>query len=481
MALTQEEVIMAQRPIARARRGRLRTGNAGLLLALVLVFLSGCSGQLPPVVGPAPATGLPAPQPGGGTMVPAPALAPRAGLLDLPVAFRYQVTLRPVQADAPATVISGQYRDGAWAQSSQTGDQPPGELVVARDPATNRFNSYTRAAGDATWTRWPGVTFDAAYGLASPFTVLRLRPLATRSATPEPAGAGAEPAAQPGETRTQALFSTEAVQSVLTAGVIAVAGDEDMRMALEQQVAPFFLPQTITYWTDASGQVVRAAATLLSLGPANQPEPWVEFTATYSAYADPAIAVALPAAAIDIGDVAGRDAIAGQASEVQPGANLRVRVFATAGVPAADSVVTAYPAGKKSAAGEKLGPDAQFTLKPGVYDILVRSGGAQQWLKEVAVTKDAVTSNDVLFDFAQLTVTVLLNGAAPAVDVVVYPAGETKEFAGFASDNPSVFRLPEGVYDVEAATQDGQARKRIEGVQVRGGLETTLEMELARP
>jgi hypothetical protein len=161
--------------------------------------------------------------------------------------------------------------------------------------------------------------------------------------------------------------------------------------------------------------------------------------------------------------------------------NLRVRVFAAAGAPATDSVVTAYPAGKKTVAGEKLGPDAQFKLKPGVYDVLIRSGGAQQWLKGVAITQDALASNDVLFDFAQLTVTVNYNGNIVPVDVVIYPEGETTEFAGFASENPARFKLPVGVYDIEAATQDGQARKRVPGVEVRSGLETTLTIDLARP
>ncbi len=91
-----------------------------------------------------------------------------------------------------------------------------------------------------------------------------------------------------------------------------------------------------------------------------------------------------------------------------------------------------------------------------------------------------MTSNDVLFDFAQLTVSVALNGAPVAVDVVAYPAGR-QEFAGFVSENPAHFRLPAGTYDVEVAAQDGRARKRVPGVEVRAGLETTLALDLARP
>lgn len=453
----------------------------GVLLASLVLILSACSGQLPSVA-PASATSAlgSATTPGAGTGIPTPLPSTNPGLLTLPAAFRYEVTLHPVQADAPSTVINGQYRDGEWAQTSRTGDQSGEELVVARDPATGRLRSYTRAVGDSDWTRWPGVTFDTAYGLASPFTVLRLRPLATRSAeTGEAAEPG--PASVPGTVKVQALFSAEVVQRVLMAGVLAAAADDDTRAALEQQIAAVFVPQTVTYSSDPSGKVIQATATLLSLGLDGQPVPWIEFTGAYSAYDDPAIVIAAPESATDIADVTGSDAVAEQASDVQPGVTLRVRVFATAGVPATDSVVTAYPANKKTVAGEKLGPDAQFTLKPGVYDIMVRSGGAEQWLKGVTVTQGSVASNDVLFDFAQLTVTVDLDGTAPPADVVVYPTGETTNFAGFVSLNPARFQLPAGEYDVEAATQDGKMRKRVTGVMIRGGLETALTIDLGQP
>ena len=456
---------------------------SGLLLALILALLSACSGQLPPFASATPTAANPGL--GTGTVVPAPAVsAGDASLLRLPPAFRYEFTLRPVQADAPSTVVSGQYRDGAWSQTSRTGDGPGDELIVVPDPATGRLQSYTRASGDSGWTRWPGVTFDQAYGLASPFTALRLRPLASGSAVTGDAsesGSTPEAAATPGEIKTQAVFSAEVVQRILTAGVLATATNQDTRAALEAQLASLLVPQTITYWTDSSDKVVKAAATLLSLGPDNEPVPWIEFTADYSGYADPAIAVAAPAGATDIADVAGVDAIAEQAADVQPGVNLRVRVFATAGVPASDSVVTAYATGKKTAAAEKLGPDAQFTLKPGTYDLLAHSGGAEQWLKGVVVTKGSLASNDVLFDFAQLVVSVVLNGAAPPADVVVYPAGEKTNFAGFLSANPASFHLPAGLYDVEAASQDGRARKRVAGVEVRAGLETALTIDLGQP
>ena len=130
---------------------------------------------------------------------------------------------------------------------------------------------------------------------------------------------------------------------------------------------------------------------------------------------------------------------------------------------------------------EKLGADAQFAVKPRQYDVLVRAGGAEQWLKDVTVTAGAVASNDVLFDFAPLTVSDILAGATPTADVVVYPAGERVRFAGFATGNPVRFLLPAGRYDVEVATTDGAARKRVEGVEVRGGLETTQTIDLAQP
>ncbi len=469
---------MAQGPFIQRHPQRLSAPSC--LLALLLIVLTACTGQLPPVVPATPTGQVPGPDtPVVGTVVPAPT-APAGDVLALPHAFRYEVTLRPVQGNAPSTVIAGQYRDGAWAQTSRTGDQAGEELVVARDPATGKLRSYTRPAGESNWTRWPGVTFDAAYGLASPFTMLRLHPLATQSALTDDASAtGATPAV--GEVKTQALFSMEAVQRVLMAGVLATATTEDTRASLEQQLAAQFVPQTVTYWTDAGGRVVKAAATLLSLGPDNQPVPWIEFTGTYSAYDDPAIVIAAPATATDIEDVAGKDAVAEQAKDVPAGVNLRVRVFASAGAPASDAVVTAYLAGKKTVVAEKLGADAQFTLKPGVYDILVRSGGAQQWLKGVTVSQGAVTSNDVLFDFAQLTVTVQLGGATPAVDVAVYPAGEQSDFVGVVSTNPAQFRLPVGEYDVEAATQDGKARKRVTGVVLRAGLDTNLTIDLSQP
>lgn len=463
---------------------RRKVGRVGLIfLALALAaLLSACAGQLPRVI-PAGETPLAAGQTPGAPVTAA-LPAPDADLLALPAAFRYQMVLRPAgQPDAAATFISGQYRDGAWQQTSRAGagpDQVDEELIVARDAQDAALRSYTRAITDTMWTRWPGVTFDAAYGLASPFTVLRLRPLATQTAAAEGNANGPS-----GTTRTQAVFSVDVTRRLLTAGVAAVAANAESRAALENQIAGQFAPQTLHYWIDAQGRIVQAAGTLLTLGADGQPAPWLEMTVAYSGYNDPAIAVVAPAEASVIEDVAvtaPADAAAA-AVETDPaaGVTLRIRVFATAGQPATDAIVTVYPKGKKNVVDEKLGADAQFSLKPGQYDVLARAGGAELWLKDVAVTEGAVASNDMLFDFARLTVAVLLDGATPNVDVVVYPAGEQVRFAGFATANPARFLLPAGLYDVEVATTDGSARQRVTGVEVRGGLETTQTIDLAQP
>lgn len=458
-------------------------GKAGrIVLALaVATLVSACSGQLPRVI-PAAATPTAAPASMGQDAAPAPASL-GSELLMLPASFRYQMVLHPAgQPEAASTLVAGQYRDGAWQQTSRTGtgpEQVDEELLVARDES-GVLRSYTRAMSDTVWTGWPGVTFDAAYGLASPLTILRLRPLATKTANAESDGSG--PA---GTAKTQALFAADAVRRLLVAGVAQVAADAESRAALEAQLAPLFVPQTLTFWADAEGRIVQAAGTLLTQGPDGQVAPWLEVTAAYSGYGDATIAVMPPEEVSDIGELAIADP--GEAASAAPQADaaldvtLRVRVFATAGQPATDAIVTVYPKDKKNVIDEKLGADAQFAVKPGQYDVLARSGGAEQWLKDVAVTPDAVTSIDALFDFAPLTVAVTLRGIAPNVDVVVYPAGERVRFAGFATANPSRFLLPAGLYDVEVATTDGAARKRVEGVEVRGGLETTQTIDLAQP
>ncbi|MCU0508143.1 MAG: hypothetical protein MUC34_07060 [Anaerolineae bacterium] len=462
----------------------------GLIIFALLsaLLISGCAGQLPRVI-PAPVTPA-APPTTASTAARQPqspgALSADASLLALPSAFRYQVVLRYPGSDTPPTLIVGQYRDGQWQQSARasTGGELAAdeELVVARDPKDGALRSFSRAQTDSVWTRWPGIPSDRAYGLSSPFTLLRLRPLAAETATPEGSDAGAGPA---GTTKTRAFFPEDTVKRLLIAGFSAVTSDPEALASLESVFAAQAAPQTLTYWTDAQGRVAQAVGTLLVKGPDGQPMPLAEVTASYTAYDDPSIQVTAPAEAYDINELVAAPDDVGPRPELETdpaaGVTLRVRVFATAGQPAGEAIVTVYQKNKKTVVDEKLGADAQFKLKPGQYDVLARAGGAEQWLKDVAVTEGAITSNDVLFDFAPLTVNVTLGGAAPPVDVVVYPAGERVRFAGFATANPARFLLPAGLYDVEVGAIDGSARKRVDGVEVRGGLETTQTIDLGQP
>ena len=126
--------------------------------------------------------------------------------------------------------------------------------IVAREGAGSLLHSYTRPAGETTWTRWPGLGFDAGYGLASPFSVLRLHPLAD-----ERARGAADPVTGAAEatTKEQAVFAAATVQRLLAAGVSAVATNADERSTLETQLAPAVLTQTITFWVAESGRVYR--------------------------------------------------------------------------------------------------------------------------------------------------------------------------------------------------------------------------------
>ncbi len=403
-------------------------------------------------------------------------------LLALPAAFRYEVVLRnDPAAENTETVIGGQYRAGSWAQTSRREGAAIEELIVAPDPATGSSHSYTRVISDTAWTRWPGVSFDAAFGLASPFTLLRLYGLVEDS---DAVMSGPDPADPPGTVRTQVGFPAGTVERLLKAGVAAVAPDPQARAALEAQVAAYFAPQTVTYWTagdDAARRVAQAAATLVSLGPDGEPTPWVEIVARYADYDGPSIAVAAPAEVVDIADVAGESLVAEQAAELAPGVNLRVRVFANAGALAGDSVVAVYKAGRKTLVDEKLGPDAQFTLAPGQYDVLVRVDSSDEKLEGIAISPEVLVSHDVLFDFGTLTISATVGDAAPAIDAVVYPSGERHNFAGYESTNPATFQLPAGVYDVEVGTQDGSFVASLTGIEVRAGLATMQVVELDRP
>ena len=94
--------------------------------------------------------------------------------------------MRPAgMPDEPATVITGQYREGAWSQSARYGEDAAEDLIVARDGPGGPLRSYTRPAGETIWMRWPGEDFDAWLWAGSPFSVLRLYPLADEQASGE--------------------------------------------------------------------------------------------------------------------------------------------------------------------------------------------------------------------------------------------------------------------------------------------------------
>ena len=123
-----------------------------------------------------------------------------------------------------------------------------------------------------------------------------------------------------------------------------------------------------------------------------------------------------------------------------------MRVFALPGVPVEKVKVTVYPAGKKKALGSTDAQDAQFVLPAGTYDVLVEAGGAEEWLKGVAMVDGNVVSQDVVFDFGTLALTVVQNGATPKVDIVIYPAGQRQTWADYRAENPtSAYSVPENM------------------------------------
>ena len=427
-------------------------------LLLCLLWLSGCTARPVPVPTPGP------------TSEPTVAALTDQEMLALPAAFRYEVTMRPAgMPDEPATVITGQYREGAWSQSSRRGEDAAEDLIAAPDGSGGSVQSYTRPAGETTWTRWPGAGFDAGYGLASPFSVLRLYPLADQRAPGEvdPLQGVADDTV-----KEQAVFSADTVQRLLHAGVSSVAADPEERSVLESQLAPLLLPQTVTYWVGANSRVYQAAATLLTADPDGQPSPWLEVVWRFWGFDDPAIAVTAPAEYADAGDSAPANqptATAAPEIPLDPRTNLRVRVFAVPGVPAEKVTVTVYPAGKGTVLGSTTAADAQFVLPAGAYDVQVEAGGAEEWLRGVAMVEGSVASQDVVFDFGTLTLTVVQNGAMPKVDMVIYPAGQRASWADYRSANPTSVQLRPGKYDVEVALPDFTGSKVVEGIEVRAG------------
>lgn len=438
-----------------------------LTLACLLILIC-----LPTACTPGPA---PAPSPAA-TPTPLPPVEP--DLLLLSPAFRFEVTLRPAGAsDEPPTIVSGQYRAGAFVQAARRGEDAAEELIVAADAADGAWHSYTRAAGETAWTRWPGVGFDAGFGLASPFSVLRLYPLADETARGEVASLPGVP--EP-TVKVQAVFSAATVARLLQAGASIVAADAETRSALETQLAPLLVPQTVMYWVTDSHRVYQAAATLLTVGSDGQPTPWLEVIWRFSGYDDPAIAVAAP---IEFNDALAAAPDAQPAVAEQPldaATTLRVRVFDNPGVPATVAAVTIYPASKTTPVDSREMADAQFALPAGLYDVQVRAEKAEQWLKGIEVVAGGVASQDVLFDFGALTLTVTQNGATPQVDIVIYPAGQRQTWSDWRTENPTTVRLPAGKYDVEVALPDYRGSKAIEGIDVPAGETVAVSVDLGQ-
>jgi len=465
------------------------------LLALA-AGLSGCSHATPtstpqPTASPFPATATLAPaRPTHAPTVmatAAPTSIPPTPVtgdgLSLPETFRYEVTMRPVgESSASQTVVTGQYRAGNWAQVARRGaDLAGGSLAEGEELTVVGGASYTRPAGETTWTRWPGVGFDAAFGLASPFTVLRLYPLADAQTKGvlEPV-----PGAPEATFRTQAVISADTVQRVLRAGIARLAPDAQSQAALATQVAPLAVQQTITYWADASSRVYRAAATLLAADEAGQPAPWLEITWRFWGYDDPTVAIVPPT---NLRDAPGPVTTSQPRPTVLPtqtaatGANLIVRVFSSPGVPAKDLAVTVYPAGGAHQPLDwRSEANAQFALPPGSYDVLVQMDYAQEWLRGIEVTAGSVVTREVVFDFGNLELTVTQNGATIPVDIVTYPTGDRQNWVDWRSDNPARILLRAGTYDVEIAYADYSKTKTVTGLIVRAG-ETTQETVELKP
>ena len=340
---------------------------------------------------------------------------------------------------------------------------------MARDGSGGPLRSYTRPAGETIWMRWPGEDFDPGYGLVSPFSVLRLYPLADEKASGE---ADQLEGMTDKVTKTQSVFSADTVQRLLRGGVFAVAADPEERGALEAQLIALLVPQTVTYWVGANARVYQAAATLLTADSDGQSAPWLEVVWRFWGMM------------IRLSRSSHRRRTLMPATRSRPISPLRrlhpkshwtpaptcgYAVFALPGVPAERVKVTVYPAGKKKALGSTDAQDAQFVLPTGTYDVQVESGGAEEWLKSLVMVEGNVISQDVVFDFGTLALTVVQNGVTPQVDIVIYPAGQRQTWADYRAENPTSAQLRAGKYDIEVALPDFTGSKVIEGVEVRSG------------
>lgn len=450
-----------------------------VLLALIFA-LAACStapGPVAPAVTPEP--------PPAATPVPTPEPLPATDqeILALPTAFRYQMALRLAgAADEPLTVTTGQYRAGAWSQITRHGQDVAEELVVAVDETDGALHSYTRAETDAVWTRWPGAGFDAGWGLASPFSVLRLHPLADQAAAGE---LDAIPDIPEPVTKTQTFFAAATIERVLRAGISAVATQAEERAALEAQVQPMLTPHTVTYWTGAEGTVYQAAATLLTAGEDGEPVAWLEAIWRFWDYDDPAIAIAAPTDAVDVAALAAAapapaEPTSAEPFTLDPATTLLVRVFATAGVPAEDVTVTVYPAGESAALEVQRTAEAQFALADGGYDVQIQTGDAEEWLAGVQVMAGSVASQDVILELGTLVVTAIQGGATPQVDIMVYPDGDRQRPAGWRDANPATFTLRAGLYDIEVALPDLRSTRSLPDVAVQAGQTVTVTVDIGQ-
>lgn len=407
-----------------------------------------------------------------------------AALPSLPAAFRFEMLVRPANApNGPDTEITGVYKSGSWQRLEQTRTgstsnepAPRGQETIAAAGAT-----FTRPADEPVWTRWPGTSFDAAYGLTSPFTVLRLFAAADQKVR-------GESVTMPGVSepvfRVQGVIAADTVRQMLQFGAAAVAPDADTQRTLVEQVAPLAVTQTVTFWSNEQGRVYRAAATLLTADKGSEPAPWMQATWRFWGYDDPSLAVEAPTQFRDAPGPAAQTSpmpTASQTRGLATQANLAVRVFASPGVPADDLAVSVYPAGdSRQPIDWRNLANAQFALPPGRYDVLVQMDYAQQWVRGLEVKAGTTTSQDITFDFGTLTLSVVRDGRPLPVDIVIYPGGNRQNWVDWRSDNPASFRLRAGVYDVEIAYDDYKSHQTITGLQIKTGETTAQTVTLTR-
>ncbi len=399
----------------------------------------------------------------------------------LPAAFQYQIDITPANAPfGSETQIDGQYRGGAWQQSSQTRTQIATTLPPAQDMIAISGTTYTRAGGEPVWTRWPGTSFDSAYGLTSPFTVLRLFPVADQKVRGEAAQIPGAPAPT---YRTQAELAAGTIKQLFEAGAAIVAPDAATRAALMEQAGALAITQTITYWATDAGQVYRAAATLVTADRSGQITPWVQVTWLFWGYSVLGQPITAPEQYRDApSPESGAQSVPTSTPYAGAGnASLRVHVFASPGVAARDLAVTVYPAGdSRQPVDWRNQADAQFVLPPGRYDVLVQMDYAQQWLRGLAVQAGAPVSRNVTFDFGILKLTVLRGGSAIPVDVVTYPAGNHQSWVDWRSENPATMFLRAGRYDVEIAYDDYTGHRMVTNLRVSAGQTTARVINLPK-